>query len=52
MKKTITFLTSNMSMSTGATEDDLEKMILSVPFTLPEDYIEFLKYSNGAKGRI
>ena len=52
MEKTILNLTAKMTLTTGASDLDIERMVLSIPYALPEVFLEFLKFSNGVKGRI
>jgi hypothetical protein len=43
---------SKMSLASGISEEELDKLILSLPFSLPNDFIDFLRFSNGAEGDI
>jgi hypothetical protein len=44
-------LIKNMELSEGANQSDIEKL-LRLRVNFPSDYIEFLKYANGAEGSI
>jgi cell wall assembly regulator SMI1 len=45
-------LTSAMETAPGATEDKLQQLQASLPRSLPDDYLAFLRWSDGAEGVI
>jgi hypothetical protein len=52
MKNIFSELTKGMTLKPGVDEVILEKVTLSLSVTLPQDYIDFLRYSDGAVGFI
>jgi hypothetical protein len=52
MENIFTQLTKRMSWFPGVSEEELNKLCSALSFPLPSDYIDFLKFSNGANGFI
>lgn len=44
--------TSMLTKKPGASDEDIAKFVNTINAVLPEDYIDFIKYSNGAEGFI
>jgi hypothetical protein len=45
-------LIQNMTINPGATDKQIEILRKKIPFVVPDDFINFLKFSNGAEGKI
>ncbi len=45
-------LTKHMTISPGATSDEIQGFRKCIPYRIPSDYLGFLKFSNGAEGEI
>lgn len=52
MNITFSVLTKEMKLNPGISEDRLEQIITSLPYPLPDDFIAFLKFSNGGRGMV
>ena len=52
MDERISQATKDLSLKSGASEGIIHKVQNELNIILPDDYIEFMKYSNGAEGPI
>ena len=52
MEAAFSKLTKGMSLSSGISKEELKILSSSLPFPLPDDYVNFLFFSNGAEGDI
>ncbi len=52
MEKDYLFLTKEMRLSPGVSKGQLEKLSSLVKYPLPDDFLSFFMFSNGAVGKI
>ena len=52
MDETVIELTRGLDLNPGASENLLKKVELQLGVSLPPEYVDFVKYSNGAEGII
>ncbi len=52
MDESLFSIMSTMKLTEGANEKEISNLLLSINFDPPSEYIQFLKYSNGAKGML
>ncbi len=52
MENIFSKLTGRMRLFPGASEEELKNLSCLLPYPLPDDFLSFLKFSNGAFGMI